>query len=364
MALSAIRLSPSAALLLLAGVAGAGDLTPPAGPIIPTMKTLQEVEPRIALSQTTTPGDNDSSPSIFKITQPGTYYLTESLVVPAGVIAVEIDSSYVTLDLNGFTIFGGSVGVGVFGTRLSVTVENGVIHSSGGALEMGPASSSTVRSLVVRSNSVGVRLGAGGNIENCQIDNNIIGVRFLGGAQIVRDTIVAANISVNIDADNSGYQDFRFSNIQSIGNAVSLPTAKGVVVTDSHFESSGGTLLSVGDNAQISGSRFQNGGTGLRAGWNVQLVGNAIFDCDTGLQVVGSGGLIENNYLVSNATGINITGVDNLVIRNRVRLGNVRFNIVNGNRVASIAAAGIAGTINGSAGGGQSSTDPLANLAY
>ena len=34
--------------------AGAGDLNPPAGPILPTMKPLDQVEPRTAINATNT----------------------------------------------------------------------------------------------------------------------------------------------------------------------------------------------------------------------------------------------------------------------------------------------------------------------
>jgi len=54
----------------------AGDLNPPPGPVASTMKTLSEVEPRIAVNSINTPGDADS---LFKITQPGSYYLTGNI---------------------------------------------------------------------------------------------------------------------------------------------------------------------------------------------------------------------------------------------------------------------------------------------
>ncbi len=38
----------------------AGDLNPPSGPVTPTMKTLTEVEPRIAINATNTPGSGNS----------------------------------------------------------------------------------------------------------------------------------------------------------------------------------------------------------------------------------------------------------------------------------------------------------------
>jgi hypothetical protein len=68
-----------------------GSLTPPGAPA-PTMKTLQQVEPRVPIS---------SAP--FTISQPGSYYLTTNLTVSGG-DAITIATNGVTLDLNGFTI--------------------------------------------------------------------------------------------------------------------------------------------------------------------------------------------------------------------------------------------------------------------
>ena len=74
------RASPVATLLALAALmalsffALAGNLEPTAAPA-PTMKTLDQVEPRIPLSNETTPGD---ATYLYIITQAGSYYLTEN----------------------------------------------------------------------------------------------------------------------------------------------------------------------------------------------------------------------------------------------------------------------------------------------
>src|SRR5436305_10093862 len=48
----------------------------------------------------------------YSITQPGSYKLTGNLVVPSLLNGILISASDVTLDLNGFTITGGSQGSG------------------------------------------------------------------------------------------------------------------------------------------------------------------------------------------------------------------------------------------------------------
>ena len=94
----------SAALLL-----AQGPLAPPGAPA-PTMKTLDQIEPRVAINATNTPGDSDS---LFKITQPGSYYLTGNITGVAGKHGIEIAASGVTLDLNGFDLVG-VAGMGPF----------------------------------------------------------------------------------------------------------------------------------------------------------------------------------------------------------------------------------------------------------
>ena len=77
---------------------GQGSLTPPGAPA-PTMKTLQQVEPRVPIS---TAGAT--------ITQSGSYYLTCNLVGASGVNGINVNADNVTIDLNGFVLDGKSLG--------------------------------------------------------------------------------------------------------------------------------------------------------------------------------------------------------------------------------------------------------------
>src|SRR5438309_7234897 len=71
-----------------------GNLTPP-GPPAPSMKTLAQIEPRVAIG---------SIP--FNITAPGSYYLTTNLTGVAAKSGILIAADDVTLDLNGFALVG------------------------------------------------------------------------------------------------------------------------------------------------------------------------------------------------------------------------------------------------------------------
>lgn len=115
----------------------AGDLNPPVGPVSGTMKTLDEIEARIAVGPDTTPGDGSAT---YVISQSGSYYLT-SEIVSAGKPAIRIDASFVTLDLNGFAVSGDGAtdtpGIVATLSPVGVVIRNGVVrHWRGSGLEL------------------------------------------------------------------------------------------------------------------------------------------------------------------------------------------------------------------------------------
>lgn len=103
-----------AVALVLVARTFAGNPTPPAGPVAGTMKTLTEIEPRIPINSVNTPGDADVT---YRITQPGSYYLTENLIGEPGKVGLAIAASDVTVNLNGFALLGQNGGT----TAISVT---------------------------------------------------------------------------------------------------------------------------------------------------------------------------------------------------------------------------------------------------
>ncbi|MFG0275820.1 MAG: right-handed parallel beta-helix repeat-containing protein [Phycisphaerales bacterium] len=163
-----------ACFLAAACAAGAlaGPLTPPGAPA-PTMKTIEEAEPRAFISQADVP---------FTITKPGSYYLSENLF-PVGVggpFVIRIVADNVTLDLRGFAIFGATeVATALDGVLVDPDVENATIHN--GAISFcldhgvnaDGASFVTISSMgVSRSGDDGVVVGSGAVIRDSHFYRN------------------------------------------------------------------------------------------------------------------------------------------------------------------------------------------------
>jgi len=111
---------------VLAGAALAGPLAPPPpGPVAPTFKILTDIEPRIAVNATKT---SVTSVTVYRISQPCSYYLAENLVGEAGKDGITIASTGVVLDLNGFELIGvAGSGDGVDANAGRVTIRSGAV---------------------------------------------------------------------------------------------------------------------------------------------------------------------------------------------------------------------------------------------
>src|SRR3954462_10858921 len=104
-----------------------GSVTPPGTPG-PTMKTLDQVEARIPIDATHTPGDADAN---AVLRNPGSYYLTGNFDVTNGA-GILVTAPDVTLDLNGYEIRPASGNTSAIGVKIVVggnrcTVKNGSV---------------------------------------------------------------------------------------------------------------------------------------------------------------------------------------------------------------------------------------------
>ena len=153
----------------------AGDLNPPPGPVAPTAKPLQEVEPRIGLRSVS------GFLGPITIDEPGSYYLLENIQALANFDGIVITASDVTIDLNGFALFDhpnvdSPVGIRI-GTNASpverVTIKNGSISGFAAAGIMGQfASGVIVDSVRVTDCQDGIVVRNGSQVHKCVANNN------------------------------------------------------------------------------------------------------------------------------------------------------------------------------------------------
>lgn len=172
-------------VFLSASVFGQGSLTPPTGPA-PSMKTLGQIEPRVAI---------DKAP--FKISAPGSYYVTTNISAPVNTAVISISASNVSIDLGGFTISvpdASQAAIAVSAGADDITIQNGSIGASGSGIEASGATHVRVSSVRVSNcldvgistgansvvtecsssgnGSTGIRVGTGGSVVNCQTSGN------------------------------------------------------------------------------------------------------------------------------------------------------------------------------------------------
>src|SRR5688572_11541659 len=187
----------------------AGPLDPPHGPVGSTYKTLSQVEPRIPISAATTPGDAQST---FRITAPGSYYLTGNLVGEPMKVGIRVLAEGVTIDLMGFELRGvpgsySGVYTGFESWRLEV--RNGTVRGWGSeGISANGAKGCIFRQLRLSGNQSGIRVGAGAIISECTATENA----YFGIASDDAAVITACSASYN------GSSGFSISGGTSIEN--------------------------------------------------------------------------------------------------------------------------------------------------
>jgi nitrous oxidase accessory protein NosD len=217
-----------------------GDLTPPPGPVAPTMKRLDEVEARTAISTPQT-----------QILESGSYYLTQDLVMTgAEAFGVRIDADDVTLDLNGFTIRGTGVetGVRVFNPASNVVVRNGHVVGCTPGVWLSFTAGDPSRNVRVEDVSVA--------------DSPTHGIFVVAAddVRIERCTAVGnGNDGVNVNNDSNGVRvtDGLYADNGDYGISVAVPSGS-VEFSRNLCVRNGLAGIAVAGNASLSGSVMDN----------------------------------------------------------------------------------------------------------
>lgn len=343
----------------LACIAPAGPIDPPAGPVASTMKPLDQVEPRTPITAQTCPGDADS---VFKITQPGSYYLTGEVAGEAGKRGIEIAAANVSIDLRGFTLHGvpGSLdGIGAdMGAFGGLVVSNGAIRAWGGRGVYGAyAGRSRFEGLTITENGgLGLSCGDGSTVVNCMLSQNaggglyvsfgtVVGCTaigntgdgFSGAGATVRDCAASYNTE-------SGFhlQSATLHNCQASSNGIGFELYSGCVLSDSTANYNATDGIKAEYNNTIRNCEALSNGD---ASWNT----------GAGIRLTGANNRVEGNSASHNDTGIDADAAGNIIITNSAADNTTNYSFVSGNTYGPIVTGG---------NGAISSTSPWANFAF
>ena len=225
-------------LLVLVGLLGlsvfamAGDLEPPAAPA-PTMKTLDEVEPRIPIPASATPVAE------FVIDNPGSYYLAGDR--NASMNGIRVNADNVTIDLMGYSLIGSGSpmawGIYVNG-RTNVEIRNGTVRDFGDdGIYENNSNGKEHRIINIRAVSNGIR-----------------GIYLAGNGHLVKNCTAA---------DNTGHGIFA--------------TGNGSTITGNTAYNNQGYGISVGNGSTVTGNTvFSNQSTGIIASSGSTVTGNTV----------------------------------------------------------------------------------------
>lgn len=281
MALSGLALVPTLAL--------AGPLDPPAGPVAATHKTLTQIEPRTPISSATTPGNSFST---YRITEPGSYYLTGDIHGVSGQHGIRVESENVVIDLGGFAL------VGVDGSGDAISVTSG-------------SRNLTVRDGVITEWNDGIRgvSGGGARYERLTLHNNR-GVGLVSGS---------SSVIIDCTASHSGEDGFELGlNCIMTRCAARDNTGTGIVV--------------FGAGTVIDCLASTNGAHGISLGARSLARGNHCIlngiDAEgAGIYVPGQFSRVEGNSLVQNGRGLHVVGTRNLIAANSAALNGSNYTI-------------------------------------
>lgn len=405
-----------AAGAILVGKANAGPLNPPAGPIESTGKTLRDVEPRIAINSTNTPGDTDS---VFRISSGGSYYLTGNVFASTGKSAIEIAASNVTIDLSGYSITTisnlAAIRLSLSG-RTNISVRNGHIGpaGTGGGIDLTPligtqtVGGSIENVHVTGTEGTGIQVGDGVLLVGCTSSkNSLVGIKTGDGCAIT--TCSASDNGASGISAGKGCSVTECSSSKNDGNGIT--TFEGGTVT--HCSAFGNGINGIGtlEGSQVSHcSAYDNGSNGIEVEFSFVAIcsaydngtnginvfdGSTVTDCNlhrnsvdgircrsrcvirantcdaNGLSGDGAGihstsfdNRIEDNHCTNATRGIDVDAAFSIIIRNTCGSNATNWSIVS-NNVCLVVQATTAGAISGNAGGvSPGSTNPNANFTY
>jgi parallel beta-helix repeat protein len=286
-----------------------GNLNP-SGPPAPSFKTLDQIEPRTPISALP-----------FTITNPGTYYLTTNLT---GISGILVNTNDVTIDLNGFTLTGGTGDGIVAGTsRTNLAVFNGTVRNWVNGMNINARYSRAERVLAYNNGGAGLGLGTEeGMVIGCAAVSNHINGIVVGANSLVKDCVSIFNGSgiVVVGAGTTVLSSIASSNMSTGITGLGI---NGIVIKDCTATGNGDRGIEASKRIVVSGcTACGNLNDGIAVAGDSLVLGDLAVgntnNSSAGIHVFSgsTGTRVEGNSVNGNARGIFVEGTFNLIIKN------------------------------------------------
>jgi parallel beta-helix repeat protein len=270
-------------------IVNAGNLEPSAGPGS-TMKTLDEVEPRIPINQTITPGLRFYS---YVISHSCSYYLTGNVETSANKAGIQISADNVTIDLNGHTLSSTYPTPGFSGinsaNRKNITLRNGNVKGFLNGVYFSGYNTRNIKIFDMNVDSSGNGFyvmglysegnysGGGHTVKNCTAsDNKKTGF-------LIYESSTVENCAA-LNNDGNGFNVQSGSTVKNCKATANL--GKGIIVSN--------------DSAVINCTTRYNTEHGIYTSNGCVLDGNSVSNNKKYGIYVGSSCVVKNNTLSSN----------------------------------------------------------------
>jgi parallel beta-helix repeat protein len=245
----------------------------------------------------------------FVIEKPGSYFMPRTLASVDGAGGIIVAASNVSIDLNGSALLGRSTegdGISIRGPQLNVAISNGTISGwMGIGVSADDAHNMLLSDLRVGGNGMcGVRAGHGAIITNVVAQAN-------GGSGIV------------------GAEALVVTGVTSTGNgAWGLEAGYGSVLTGNSIVGNLGGGIFLEAEGRVTGNTVVDNGHFAPEGGSP--CGAATL---AGIAVLGSGGLVSDNTVLSNEIGLQLMSEGNRVSGNVVMKNVTDYQFAPGNQL-------------------------------
>jgi hypothetical protein len=254
----------------------------------------------------------------FSITAGGTYALTNDLVASGNCIEINQPlGASVTVNLNGFSIFGDGSGTAIFaptvGRKISI-VGPGTIAGFTTGIDLSLTTDATVKRLVVGDTTFAAILVGQGSISDSDVSNNfalsVFGV--VTGDKSTVKNVIASNVfvtGIQVGASSTVTQSVADNNLVGItaGN-------KSRVKTSTANDAAIG--IQIGDGGSVTESIAGGGAEGIHAGVRANINANTVNGQFIGIFATCPGN-IQQNTVSGGLAPLNLIG-EGCTVKNNV----------------------------------------------